>query len=216
MYPSGLSALRRPLAAVGLAALLGPLAAAASAQQPKPAGAEVWSANCSRCHRLRAIDAYNAPQWNAIVTQMGLYARLTPDETDAVREFLVGAATAREAAASSAGTPERSAVVLASAAAEPWVPSAWCCDAELGKAIFDAQCRVCHGSQGKGDGPAAAGLNPKPPSLADATRLARLPDDSLLKVITQGRGTMPGFGKILTGEQLREVASYVRAMSKGH
>lgn len=38
------------------------------------------------------------------------------------------------------------------------------------KAIYDAHCAVCHGPTGKGDGPAAAGLDPHP---ADLTTIAR-------------------------------------------
>lgn len=33
---------------------------------------------------------------------------------------------------------------------------------EAGKALFQAQCSSCHGTEGKGDGLAAAALNPKP------------------------------------------------------
>jgi cytochrome c553 len=39
--------------------------------------------------------------------------------------------------------------------------------AEAGKQIFDANCSTCHGTDAKGDGPAAASLDPKPADLAD-------------------------------------------------
>jgi mono/diheme cytochrome c family protein len=35
-----------------------------------------------------------------------------------------------------------------------------------GKDIFEANCASCHGVSGKGDGPAAQALNPKPADLA--------------------------------------------------
>src|SRR6266850_3448333 len=34
-----------------------------------------------------------------------------------------------------------------------------------GRAIYETKCAVCHGRDGAGDGPAAAGLALKPPSL---------------------------------------------------
>ncbi len=36
-----------------------------------------------------------------------------------------------------------------------------------GRRIHDAKCAVCHGADGSGNGPAAAGMMPKPPSLRD-------------------------------------------------
>ncbi|HKF68675.1 MAG TPA: c-type cytochrome, partial [Vicinamibacterales bacterium] len=36
-----------------------------------------------------------------------------------------------------------------------------------GRQIYEAKCAVCHGRDGAGDGPAAAGLAVKPPSLRD-------------------------------------------------
>lgn len=43
---------------------------------------------------------------------------------------------------------------------QPWVPSPEV--AAYGKTIFSTQCASCHGSEGKGDGPAAGALNPPP------------------------------------------------------
>jgi len=36
-----------------------------------------------------------------------------------------------------------------------------------GKASYDQMCASCHGAAGKGDGAAAAALNPKPKDLSD-------------------------------------------------
>src|SRR3990172_8250636 len=95
-----------PLVGLG-ALLLALLVVPASAQQQKPSGADVWPTNCGRCHRVRAVDPYTASQGESVVTHMALTARLTYDETQAVREFLVGAAQARERAASSAASASR-------------------------------------------------------------------------------------------------------------
>lgn len=198
-----------------LVALLLALQAVSAAAQQKPSGAEVWSTNCGRCHRVRAVDAYNASQWESVVTHMALTARLTPDETQAVREFLVGAAQARERTASGTASEQRGVLRLASRGnAGIALPDGRCCDPEVGRAIFKAQCVACHGAGGKGDGPAAAALNPRPANLADAVRMEKLSDDSLVQIVTAGRLTMPGYGKTLTPEQVREVVAYVRSLAR--
>ena len=43
-----------------------------------------------------------------------------------------------------------------------------------GRVIYDAKCTVCHGVQGAGDGPAAASLPLKPPSVRDARMVAEM------------------------------------------
>jgi high-affinity iron transporter len=43
-------------------------------------------------------------------------------------------------------------------------------DAGRGKAVFDKSCALCHGPAGKGDGPMAAGLDPKPQARRSAMR----------------------------------------------
>lgn len=45
--------------------------------------------------------------------------------------------------------------------AEP-VAAAAAADLEAGKKIYGTYCTTCHGTEGAGDGPASAGLNPKP------------------------------------------------------
>jgi len=202
-------AVRWAVAALALAVLVAP----ATAQQ-KPSGAEVWSSNCGRCHRVRAVDAYDARQWETVVTHMALAARLTSDETQAVREFLVGSARARQTAQipttpatagdQVAGAPVKQGLFLGA--------QARCCDPKVGGPIFKAQCAACHGQGGKGDGPAATALNPRPPDLRAAGRIAALPDDSLLQIITAGRRGMPGYGKTLTADQIQEVVAFMRTL----
>jgi len=52
-------------------------------------------------------------------------------------------------------------------------------DLAAGKKVFMTYCATCHGTTGKGDGPAAAGLNPKPADFADG----------LFKYDVNGNGT---------------------------
>jgi mono/diheme cytochrome c family protein len=83
-----------------------------------------------------------------------------------------------------------------------------------GKAIYIARCALCHGNEGKGDGPAAAGLNPKPRNHTDGTYMKTLSDEALLQVIHTGKGAMPAWGSILSEAEISAVAKYVRTLAK--
>ena len=54
------------------------------------------------------------------------------------------------------------------------------------KAIFAQRCTLCHGLDGKGTGPAAANLNPKPRDYSDAKWQAGVTDELLAKTIVEG------------------------------
>ncbi len=55
-----------------------------------------------------------------------------------------------------------------------------------GKASFEQLCASCHGAVGKGDGPAAAALTPKPRDLTDKGYMGGLKDAYLEKLIKGG------------------------------
>lgn len=48
-----------------------------------------------------------------------------------------------------------------------------------GKVVFETSCTPCHGPEGKGDGPAAEALDPKPATLADGAMMSTLSDGYL-------------------------------------
>jgi cytochrome c553 len=58
--------------------------------------------------------------------------------------------------------------------------------ADQAKIKFDTLCASCHGASGKGDGAAAAALNPKPRDYTDAAWHASVTDEELAKVIVEG------------------------------
>lgn len=68
-------------------------------------------------------------------------------------------------------------------------------DLKRGAEIFQAQCSVCHGAEGKGDGPAAAGMSPAPANFHDAARMQTLSPYKVFNTTTFGiTGTpMPAF-----------------------
>jgi len=59
-------------------------------------------------------------------------------------------------------------------------------DVAAAQTIFSERCVVCHGAEGKGNGPAAGALNPKPRNYTDAAWQAKVTDDELRKTIKLG------------------------------
>jgi mono/diheme cytochrome c family protein len=81
-----------------------------------------------------------------------------------------------------------------------------------GKKLAETNCFACHGASGKGDGPAAAALNPKP---ADWTspKVQSEPEGSLFWKISNGRGPMPPW-KHLPDKDRWDLVAYVKSLGK--
>lgn len=71
-------------------------------------------------------------------------------------------------------------------------------DLARGAALYAEQCSACHGATGRGDGPAAAGLDPAPIAFTDRERARERSLFGLYQVIGQGlEGTsMPSFAQL--------------------
>ncbi len=59
-------------------------------------------------------------------------------------------------------------------------------DGDKAKEVFKSRCAACHGAEGKGDGPGAAALNPKPRNYHDKDWQAKVTDEEITKAITYG------------------------------
>lgn len=59
-------------------------------------------------------------------------------------------------------------------------------DRAQAQTLFSQRCVPCHGSTGKGDGPASASLNPKPRAFGDAEWQKSVTDEHLVKIIKFG------------------------------
>ncbi len=93
-------------------------------------------------------------------------------------------------------------------------------DAKRGNDLFHKNCASCHGNAGKGDGPAAVALKPKPRDLSDKAFMSALKDEELLTVIKKGGPAigksplMPPFGASLKDDQVDDIAAYVRTLAQ--
>ncbi len=92
-----------------------------------------------------------------------------------------------------------------------------------GKEIYMNRCWFCHGLEGKGDGPVADYLNPRPRDFTSGmyklrtTKDAEAPlDDDLFRTVTKGMpGTaMQGFEGVLNQGELWQVISFIKAFDK--
>ncbi len=72
-------------------------------------------------------------------------------------------------------------------AAQPAAAAAPAADPEAEAAeIFKTRCSTCHGLEGKGDGAAAAALNPKPRTFSDKEWQKTVTDEHIEKIIVAG------------------------------
>jgi ABC-type transport system involved in multi-copper enzyme maturation permease subunit len=87
-----------------------------------------------------------------------------------------------------------------------------------GTELYMTNCSPCHGKAGKGDGPAAANLNPKPRDHSNGEYMGKLTDKHIGSVIKKGGGiagypTMPAHPHLKT-EDINAVIAFVRTLGK--
>jgi mono/diheme cytochrome c family protein len=92
-------------------------------------------------------------------------------------------------------------------------------DPKAGKARYDLFCGSCHGASGKGDGPAAASLTPKPRDHSDGKYMNTLTDKYVFDIIKGGGASagksplMPPWTGQLSDQDIRNLVAYIRSLA---
>jgi cytochrome c6 len=80
-----------------------------------------------------------------------------------------------------------------------------------GGETFKAKCAGCHGADGVGN--TAAGKAMKVRDLTSANVQGQT-DDQLFKIISDGKGKMPPYGKSLGTDKCKELVAFIRTLKK--
>ncbi len=92
----------------------------------------------------------------------------------------------------------------------------------LGRRVYAARCAVCHGPDGRGNGPAAPSLIPRPRDFTrgqfkyKSTAAGQPPSDAdLARVVANGlaASAMPYWSDVLDSASIRAVVDYVKSLS---
>ncbi|MBX3335156.1 MAG: c-type cytochrome [Nitrospira sp.] len=104
---------------------------------------------------------------------------------------------------------------------EPWTSQEFAnASAERGKTLYKEYCAQCHGFTGKGDGPGASGLEPKPAIHANIP-FDKLPMEYVYTVINHGgpaigkSPNMPYWGLTIGQQGVADVIAYMKVTFKG-
>jgi mono/diheme cytochrome c family protein len=82
-----------------------------------------------------------------------------------------------------------------------------------GHALYETFCLVCHGEQGRGDGPLVPRI-PNPPAYTSA-RVRAMAPGQIFHVVSRGSGRMPSYAAQIPYEQRWLIVLYVNALQEG-
>lgn len=127
------------------------------------------------------------------------------------------------AARPGAGAPASGLLARGAGAVAPREAHAQRADLVLGKQVYDKRCAACHGATGKGDGPAAELLVPRPRDFtAGKYKIRSVPgqlasDQDLFRIVTDGMpGTsMPGW-RALPERERWAVVEYIKRFAEAY
>lgn len=83
-----------------------------------------------------------------------------------------------------------------------------------GRQLFLQRCGVCHGAEGRGDGPAAASLPQRPEDLTRIAPPPYFPDGVVAYRIANGVGFMPAWKTVLSTDDIWDLINFVRSLHR--
>jgi mono/diheme cytochrome c family protein len=82
-----------------------------------------------------------------------------------------------------------------------------------GKKLFEKNCVVCHGKQGKGDGASSLSLGVTPADLT-VKEMQSQTDGAIFWKISIGTSHMPNWELVLTDKERWDLVNFIRSLSK--
>lgn len=89
-------------------------------------------------------------------------------------------------------------------------------EVKAGEKVYDSLCVACHGVHGRGDGRAAVALSVPPRDLTNPSYQSQVSDTELLRIVSEGKGGMPGAADVLSSQELHAVITFLRVLSPGY
>lgn len=93
-------------------------------------------------------------------------------------------------------------------------------DAERGRAIYRTACAVCHGAEGRNDGPMSREFMVTPVRHDDGDYMNRVSNDHLFEIVEQGGPAvgkspqMPGWGGFYDDDEIWSLVVYMRSLAR--
>jgi mono/diheme cytochrome c family protein len=83
-----------------------------------------------------------------------------------------------------------------------------------GRQLFEVNCAVCHGAEGRGDGAVAASLPQHPEDLSRIAPPPIFPDGVVAYRIANGVNIMPAFKATLSENEIWDLLNFIRSLAK--
>ena len=83
---------------------------------------------------------------------------------------------------------------------------------KAGGALYEKPCLMCHGDEGKGDGPATKFIKPAPLDMSTADAKARMSDGEIFYKVTNGKTPMPPTERKMSETERWQVVHYLRTL----